>query len=231
MALPNNLQKAGVAYGAQQQLKKRPIGSMFDPNYARLLQRANPGGVGANTPNYTPPASPLNTGVEPVDPASPAANELQADPSDPRVDSIYNSTIGRLRQQREDTYTQLGYQDRRTANDYGFKVDFHGHTADAIPEFDPTNPFSKMALLQRSFEQTKNGDNTGFAANGQLFSGAYGRQREETQHGFDVNKDSLVKAFQDAINGSNQQRFAAEQAYGNGESDAGKDRLRLLFGG
>lgn len=228
MALTNNFQKAGVAYGAQQQLKKRPIGSMMNPNYAKLLQQAHPGGVGANTPNYAPPpGDPFMAGVE----ATPTPEAAHADPIDPRVQANYDSTVGRLRQQREDTYSQLGYQDLRAANDYGFKVDFHDHVADAIPTFDPTNPFSKMALLQRAFEQGRKGDETNYAAQGQLFSGAYQRQVGERQFGQDANTDALKKAFQDAINNSNQQRHNAELTYGQGESDANKEMLRILMGG
>lgn len=61
------------------------------------------------------------------------------------------------------------------------------------------NPFSQAMLLQDAYKHSKAGTNTGYAAQGQLYSGAYGRAqaRNDTNYaqGFDALKTGALQGY------------------------------------
>jgi len=65
--------------------------------------------------------------------------------------------------------------------------------------FDPTNPFSQAALLMEAKKNRDRGENTSFAASGQLYSGAYKAAKGETQHQYDRGYDTLRRGFEDYV--------------------------------
>lgn len=71
--------------------------------------------------------------------------------------------------QRNNAYqtAQATFDRGNIARDYGFT---------ASGGIDPNNPNSRAALLQQSYQQGARGDNTSYAAQGQLYSGAYQNQ-------------------------------------------------------
>jgi hypothetical protein len=53
------------------------------------------------------------------------------------------------------------------------------------------NPFSQAMLLQDSYKRSKAGTNTGYAAQGQLYSGAYGRAQNRNDLNYAQGYDAL----------------------------------------
>lgn len=88
---------------------------------------------------------------------------------DPR-DSQFVDDARLLEKQRDTTLNSLGEQRTGTRLDYGY-------SDDAGNVVDPSNPFSRAALLKRLWDQGRAGDRTSFAARRQLYSGAYGNAR------------------------------------------------------
>lgn len=66
------------------------------------------------------------------------------------------------------------------------------------------NPFSRAALLIRSYQQGVQGTSNSYAARGQHNSGAYGRAQNSNQFGFEQGKSGINTALQNFITGANQ---------------------------
>lgn len=65
--------------------------------------------------------------------------------------------------------------------------------------FDPTNPFSQAALLMKSRHERDQGQNTSYAASGQLYSGAYQSAKQETGFQYDRGYDTLRRGLDDYV--------------------------------
>lgn len=120
-------------------------------------------------------------------PGQPQPPDLQAPkdkppapPYDPMLDA-YRASANRnaVAGQAWGTY-QSGELDR----DYGF-----------TPEgaVDPNNPYSRAALLQRSYQDSVRGNTNSYAASGQLYSGALKNAQNRAFQNYDIGLDSLKR--------------------------------------
>lgn len=66
---------------------------------------------------------------------------------------------------------------------------------------DTSNPYSRAALLQRSYDQSRAGNQTSYAARGQGYSGALVNAQAAAKTGFDTGSNQLRGAFNDVIRG------------------------------
>ncbi len=118
-----------------------------------------------------------------------------------------------------DTVGGITQNQDRAANDFGFKVRFKPTVGangerqvddgpDAIT-VDPSNPFSRAALLQRSYDNAKRGTTNSMAAAGQLYSGALQNAQNENARGFQQGDNALRQAFVDFFSGQESNRAAA----------------------
>lgn len=117
-----------------------------------------------------------------------------------------------------------------------YSFDPNGYETNGVADinkatFDPSDPFSKMSLLQQSYEQSKAGSTNSLAARGQLFSGALGHQRTIDHTNASGAFDTLMKSFQDIVNGANQSNTGAISNYGTGATGLGATRLNQQIGG
>lgn len=161
-------------------------------------------------------------------PATPGAA-----PEDPRISGWYGDQLKSATTARDNAYYSIGYNLQEGANDYGFSYTQDPSTGAYGTDLsvDPANPFSKMALLQRSYEQQKAGTMNSYAADGQINSGAYQRMKRENQFQNDAGNDELKKAFRRLLQGANQDRLAAADQYSASLGSAGSEALRLALGG
>jgi hypothetical protein len=93
-----------------------------------------------------------------------------------------------------------------------------------------TNPFSKAALLVRSYEQQQNRTTNGLAAQGQLYSGAMNNARSQDTFGFQQGQDSLQKALQQYLTGQAATRRNAGVTRDDTINQAGLAGLSTLLG-
>lgn len=157
-----------------------------------------------------------------------------ATPMDPRITAWQNEQNTALSGQRDTALTGLTADANRAASDYGFNI-----TNDAAgnPVFggdltvNPQDPFSKMALLQKSYEGQKRGSLNSYAAQGQLYSGAlHNKQTSDLSHN-NQDKDALAKAFQDLLASIRQQRAGVTDSYNAGVGSAGAQAIQMALGG
>jgi len=183
---------------------------------------------------YGPDGTPkLVNNYQPPAPASPNPY-----PSTPDAQAISENAFGA--KVYGDSLGQQAGEENRAAGDYGFDLQRGANvtgpdgrvTPGQVTGFsaqDPaTNPFSRAAQLQRSYQDSQRRTNTGFAARGHLYSG--GRNAAQTQNtlGFEQGKDTLNKAFANLVAGWGSSRTgAANQLQGQQISTSGGVRDRL----
>jgi hypothetical protein len=76
------------------------------------------------------------------------------------------------------------YQTGQVNSSYGF---------DAQGQIDPNNPYSRAALLQRSYQDSQRGTANSYNAAGQYSSGAFARMQGRNAENFDIGLDQLQK--------------------------------------
>lgn len=139
-----------------------------------------------------------------------------------------------------DTLRGLASQEDTTALDFGIKINrapdmtlpdgtvvkgkVTGYDSNV---FDPanlaSNPFSRAALLQKSYQDAQRGTDVGFAARGHLYSGGRQAAQNTNDFGFESNKDAMFKAFQSLLSRYGEGRTTAENTLSgaNIASDSG----------
>ena len=96
------------------------------------------------------------------------------------------NAINEGRTQRDQTLAGLRVQGLATQQAYGLEGPF----ADAA-----TNPYSRAAQLQKSYEQAQRGNLNSSAAAGQLYAGSFQNARQATRADLDQKMDSLWKDY------------------------------------
>lgn len=130
------------------------------------------------------------------------AKQQAANP--PPFDSIYENAISGLNRQYGDTSAQINYDESQLSPTYGYKTDTGGNVT-----VDPSNPFSKAALLQRSYDQGQAGTTNRMASQGQLYSGATQNALNQGTFQNQSATDALKRAYQQAVQGIGQRRRVA----------------------
>lgn len=94
-----------------------------------------------------------------------------------------------------------------------------------------SNPFSKAALLVRSFGEQQNRTTNGYAARGQLYSGAIQNQRGNDTFGYQQGQDTLNKGLLRYLTGQSTGRRDAGVTRDTTINNGGFDALKTLLGG
>lgn len=94
--------------------------------------------------------------------------------------------LSTMLQRNQQLRSQLG-------SEYGFGVDASGNVVN-----DPSNPFSKAAALQTSYDVSQRATTNSMAARGQLYSGALQRGQDWNTTQNQKGRDALLRAFQGA---------------------------------
>jgi hypothetical protein len=125
--------------------------------------------AGAGLPTQGPGQAAPPPGATPTPPPDPALLAAQ---------SQANTAVG-----LSDAWAT--YQTGQINADYGFGAD---------GTIDPNNPYSRAALLQRSYQDSQRGMTNSYAAAGQFNSSAYDRMQGRNAENFDIGVDQLKKA-------------------------------------
>lgn len=206
MAYLTNTQKGNPRFGQQYTQKKVKGGKLNiypgagGTGRKRIFVKDRPGAPSA--PAAQPPAAPL--GAQPVQTPTPFYGDLDA--ADAEGVKDYEFTMGGL-QKKED----------RGRQEFGF---------DTQGNIDPNNPFSRAALLKRSYDQSVKGNTNSYAAQGQLYAGSLQRAQNETRFGFEEGLHGLKTGFDDFIDSIAQGRLQAGRERDRGTSGTAAERVR-----
>jgi hypothetical protein len=158
-------------------------------------------------------ASQGTSGLGTLTPAAPAPNPYvqQAPPIDPMYEAYKVSA------QRNTALADAdaAYQTARIENQYGLGAD-------------RSNPYSDAKLLEDSYLRSQRGTTNSYAAQRQLYSGAYKRMQDENKHQYNVGYDRLAREYQDAKYGVVRGQLGSYVQYGAGVDD---ERFRSILRG
>jgi hypothetical protein len=108
-----------------------------------------------------------------------------------------------------------GYQTARIENQYGLGSD-------------RSNPYSDAKLLEDSYLRDQRGTTNSYAAQGQLYSGAYKRMKGENERQYSIGYDRLARSYQDAKYGVTRGQLQSYADFGSGVDD---ERFRSILRG
>lgn len=175
------------------------------------------GGAGPAARSQGAAATGASTRTAPA-PAPASASDPAA--GGPPVDPVYDNTIGTLQRTRDTTLAGLTGQRTRTLADYGYNEGVGGSLT-----VNPNDPFSKAALLQRTYDQRRTGNTNSYAARGQLYSGALQNAQDAANFGQLRDSDQLQKALINFLAGNTGARNTAQTNYELGAGQALGDRI------
>lgn len=189
---------------------------------------STPGGV--IPPGWTPPAT-----ATPTTGGTGAA----AASSNPLIEGVFNDANTGADTQYRHTLAGINFDDGALVQDiFGWDPGKAVHGADGSLDIagtealgvNPDDPFSKMSLLTRSYQQQQNRSQNSYAAGGHLFSGAYGRAKASDLFNNDQSRDDLFKAFEASGRGNNQNRLTASDTKAGAIGTAASNRLNSYLG-
>lgn len=168
------------------------------------------------------PSSTTSTGAAaapaPAVPAAPAAPQYNVSNLPP--DASYDAQIAALQRQRDDQIAALVQQRSSGLLDYGFTEGPSGALA-----FDPNNPYSKAALLKKTYDTNRRSTGNSMAAGGQLYSGAYQNAQDLISRNQLQSEDSLQRALIGFLAQNTQRRTAAGTNFETAAMQAYGDRV------
>lgn len=142
----------------------------------------------ATAANWTKPPAGSNWTKPPT--ALPSYKSPELDNLTAANDAATGNTIADLIKQAGYAQAEYGYTGQDTNND---------GIPDAKFEVDPSNPFSKAALLQRVYDQRGEGIGNALGARGHYFSGAYQTEQDANKFQRDQATDQNLSGFQQTL--------------------------------
>lgn len=148
-------------------------------------------------------------------------------------DSFYNDAMATLAANRRRALDAATEGERGLAGDYGLGITqddtgatFSGQWAASDASrggIDPSNPFSRASLLNKSYFVAGRMGEGSYANRGLLTSGAYQRNQQRDAFRFETGKDQLLKQFASGLQGYRQRRADAQSQYDTSRNQASLD--------
>ena len=134
-------------------------------------------------------------------------------------DSIYNDALAQIAARRQQSLNAATEGERGLSNDYGLGINqdesgakFTGQWAASDPNqlgIDPSNPFSRASLLNKSYFVAGKVGEGSYANRGLLTSGAYQRSQSRDYFRNEQGRDALIKSFGAQLQDYRQRRAQA----------------------
>ncbi len=158
-------------------------------------------------------------------PASPSASAMvPAGGSSAPIDPQLDAELGSANRNRSQALVALGAERASLGSNYGFGVNAAGGVYD-----DPSNPFSRAAVMQLLIDQSKTGAATSMGARGQLYSGAFQDEQNRITTQGQRSRDALIREFLSASGGITQRELSASNAFDDATTAArGRSLERTL---
>lgn len=197
-----------------------PKGSRFGAPKRKRTTATKTGVISSNVPQRTPVTAPAVSASAATAPQgfTPPAPTLPPDPA-------YQQQLASLGQSRDDQLLALTGERQRGLSDYGYSatLDPSGNVTGVA--FDPNNPYSRAALLRKSYQQAKAGNTNSYAAAGQLYAGSLVNAQNTATDRFQQSDDALQKALVAFLANNQAQVNAVKNAYETGAGEALADSI------
>jgi hypothetical protein len=210
-----NARPPRVTSRVQQRTTRAP--AVRPPRVTQVTQQPTTNAAG----RVVTPGSLLPAPAKPAAPAAPAPTTFaNRPPAQLPVDPSYEGQVAALARNRDDTLLSLAAQRAQNLQEYGFTEAPTGGVA-----FDPSNPFSRAALLRKNYQESKQGTQTGYAARGQLYAGALQTAQAANDTGFNQNENSLERALLGFLANNQGAQNRARSSYETSVAQAMADRV------
>lgn len=135
-------------------------------------------------------------------PPAPPSASAPAPPQGPvtNFDPVRDQQLGLNQKTYGDTLSNLDQQTSTLENQFGFN---------GSGQVDPTNPFSKAALLQRNYSNATRGSTNRYASNGQLYAGSLQNQQNTNAFNYQSGFNTLKTDFNNRLQQIAQARTSA----------------------
>jgi hypothetical protein len=168
------------------------------------------------------PVAPVNYTPPPVAPIAAPQYSVSNLPPDP----AYDLQVGGYQKGRDTTLGALAQQRTSTLGDYGFtETDIDPTTGVGKLAYDPNNPFSKAALLKKSYDTSRRSTGQSMGAGGQLYSGAFQNSQDLINRNQLQGEDTLTKSLTKFLIDNTTQGTTAKTNYETNVGIAAGDRL------
>lgn len=164
-------------------------------------------------------------------PAAPQAPTSQSDPATVPKDALYNAQTAGVARTRDDTLAGIGRERNQALADYGYTGTFDQAGNLTGRTVDPNNPFSRAALLKRTYDQRAGSNTNNYASRGLLQSGAFQAAKDNTDFGYLQGMNENERNFDAVIGNLIGRTASANTNYATGLSTAGAENLARLLGG
>jgi len=181
------------------------LAQVYAPSWGRLPA----------TPRPVTPAAPAVGGV-PASAVAPAQYSLANLPPD----ASYDQQVALLQRQRDQQLAALVGERTRTLSDYGFQEGPNGALT-----FDPNNPFSKSAVMKKTFDTNRRSIAQSMGSGGQLYSGAFQNAQDLIGRNQLQSEDALQKNVLAFLARNTSQRAQALTGYETSAAQAEGDRI------
>lgn len=128
--------------------------------------------------------------------------------------SAYEASISNANRNYLGANTNLDFAETGVRQDFGLDPGYNDYKS---------NPYSRAALLEQHFQEGNRGVMNN--ANLQLYSGSTGNRLTQNRQGYSQDRDSLMRAYRDALQEIQDKRLAAQEERGNQETEAGWDAV------
>lgn len=143
-------------------------------------------------------------------------NSLDSDP-------LYQTAQAQQQRAQSGADATALYQTNQINANYGYSPD---------GSIDLNNPYSQAALMRDTFLQSRQGNTTSYAAQGQLYSGALQNAQDESTRQYNIGGDQLAKNRQSALDQVTATKAGTySTAQTNSENALADALLRRLQGG
>jgi len=156
-------------------------------------------------------SKPANAAIAPIS-AGPAAPQTNAQP----FNAAYELTAAGAEKQLADTQANLGYKKTATEQEYGLEGPYSDFA---------TNPYSRAALLEQSYQRANRGTQNASAASGQLYAGSNQNAQGYNRDSRDLEHNNLSSAYGKALATIREEGTAAENLSREKIAEAGWKRL------
>lgn len=150
-------------------------------------------------------------------PAAPGAAPPAASPYTPAPwDSQYELSAAGARQKYANTVNNLGLKKTATEQDFGLGNGYNDYQS---------NPYSRAALLEQTYQKANRGTGNSYAASGQLYAGSLSTALDANRQAEAQSHDSLEKEYRNALQSIRDEEVAAKNAEIGELGEAGWNRL------
>lgn len=176
-----------------------------------------------------------NQGVSPKPPAggSPVSASGRTDDANKPLpfDAQYDAEVGAAGRSRDTTLAGISRERNDALATYGYTGTFDANGNLTDRQFDPSNPFSRAALLKRTYDQSSRGNVNRMAVRGQLNAGSFQNLKNNTDFGYMQGEDANQKSLNALIGSLIGRQQAANTSYDSAVVQAGGSRLARALGG